>query len=781
LAKKKELDHELQEALKDIVKECEKEDEFIRRAQVKAWKKNEEFWHGVQYLFWNEKDQTWISPESGAAPNLSYSLEEMQELGPYYDFVIDIFSAHGQSIIAALSSQLPSIKFIPDDGNDDEDVDTAKTYDKIDALVTRHNNEKLKFIKALFFCYIDGVVFSYRYIDTNKKYGIYTVPVFEDEKVTVKTCPDCGFDLGQSEQSEQSPEKEENEEISGNDEIKDNEGNEEEGKEKDGTEGDKQSFGEIECPNCNQQIIPQEQEKTNPIYVRDEEKPKSRVKHEIYGPLFIKVPIYAFDQDGCGYLGLYLDKPKDELVSALCYDEKGKLDEELAHKIESEYMINDDRWARNEYQYPASPEQENRAMTTLIQYWLRPSKFNLHKDYSIREKLLKEFPKGCKVIFVGRTKVFVTAFEEELDKRWTIGKAGLSTYIHSDPWCRPLVPIQEMRNQLDNLIMDTIEHQIPSEFADSEVLDFDAYGRFEALPGYMFKAKARPGKTLAESFHTQQKAQVPREVGTYRTLLDKDAQFTVGSFPSLYGGESSGKSSRTLGEYQQSRQQALQRLSLSWIHVADWYRRDHEEMVRMFAEMMIEDEHFTKLNNGNYITVWIRKSQMLGKVGGVESEASDAFPMSLQQIQQSLQGFIELNNPQINAALYAPENRRILQDYFMLNKLKMPGSNQVYKQVCEINEMIKNASGPIAPDMSSVPIDPAVDDDAVHISTIKDFMVDDVGLDLKKQQPKIYADFTAHLMMHQKNLQLKTMTQFEGTAPGQPPDTSETSDAGGDE
>ena len=50
--KSKELDHELQEALKDIVKECENEDPFIRRAQIKMWKKYERIlaWSSVFIL-----------------------------------------------------------------------------------------------------------------------------------------------------------------------------------------------------------------------------------------------------------------------------------------------------------------------------------------------------------------------------------------------------------------------------------------------------------------------------------------------------------------------------------------------------------------------------------------------------------------------------------------------------------------------------------------------------------------------------------------------------------
>src|ERR1700690_1598165 len=309
--------------------------------------------------------------------------------------------------MSALSAQLPAIKFLPDDGNDDEDIDTAKTYDKIAELVARHNNAKLKFNQTLFYAYINGFFASYRYVDTDKKYGVYSVPVYEDQEIETSNCPECGAALGNSLEENQNvtdnlngpgeslaaPEKEENEPVATQ-----------------------------LCPQCQQEVVPEIEKKKEPVYVRDEDKPKSRVKHEIYGALFVKVPVYAFNQESCGYLGLYLDKPKDELIAALCYDEKGKLDEELNKKIESEYMINDDRFARSEYMYPTGPEIENREMTTLIQFWLRPSKFNLCKKLDIREKLLKDYPKGCKYVAIGKNKVFISATEEELDKRWTMGR-----------------------------------------------------------------------------------------------------------------------------------------------------------------------------------------------------------------------------------------------------------------------------------------------------------------------------------------------------------------------
>ena len=63
----------------------------------------------------------------------------------------------------------------------------------------------------------------------------------------------------------------------------------------------------------------------------------------------------------------------------------------------------------------------------------------------------------------------------------------MSLYFHSDPICQPLVSIQEMRNTLVNLTIETIEHGIPSTFADPRVVNFDKYGKFEQFQDTFIK------------------------------------------------------------------------------------------------------------------------------------------------------------------------------------------------------------------------------------------------------------------------------------------------------
>jgi len=307
--------------------------------------------------------------------------------------------------------------------------------------------------------------------------------------------------------------------------------------------------------------------------------------------------------------------------------------------------------------------------------------------------------------------------------------------------------------------METINHGIPSDFADPETINFDTYGRFEAVPGFIYKAKPRrPGDPLGNSFYTQNRATLSREVALFLQQLDKDAQFSIGSFPSVYGGPSEGKS-RTFSEYAASRQMALQRLSIAWTYIVDWWVRTMTGAVDMYKECVIEDERFTKYENGNYINVWIKRSEMEGKIGGVEAEASETFPVSQTQIKDLLLRLIELNNEYINAALYNPENSKIVQDALALTELRIPGEDQRVKQSYEINELLK--SGPINEMQSTIPVEEFVDDHNIHISVLKSFMVSSIGMEEKRTNPLGYANLNAHMMEHQLIIMKQQMQQMQ--------------------
>jgi hypothetical protein len=740
----KQPDRELQDSLKDIIASCEREDSEIRLGQIRLWKKYEEFWHGIQYLFWSDRDNNWRSPQDLIG---NYEdIEELDELGSFSDRVVDIYRGHAESIIAALSAQIPALRFLPDNADDDSDVLAARTKNKISELVQRHNKAKLIFLRALFFLANNGIVFSYRYKDSDYKYGSYKVPKYgvEEQEQPIYTCETCGYESPTDWLTAKPP---------------------------DSNTGQQQPFeydnvapenNASACPTCGSTDMPKVEmvKQSIPIKLGDTDLPKTRSKIDIFGALHVKVSYYARNQNECSYLLLYGDLGKDVVQFE---------NPDFADQIEGETIIDTygdetSRFARSEYRASLKTN-----LVTVIKAWLRPAAFYRENREKVREKLLKKFPDGVRVTLIGRNRIFIESQSESLDSRWEIGQAGLSTFIYSDPFMRPMIQIQEMRNDLVNLILETIRHGIASDFADPTVLNFDTYGRFEAVPGYVYAAKAaRPGEPIGNSFYSTSRSTLSQEVGMFLKQLDADAQFSIGSFPSIYGGPAEGKT-RTFSEYAASRQMALQRLSIIWNLITDWWVRTISGAVEMYVDIIKEageDERFVKYENNNYVNIWLRQTDLDGKTGGVEPEGSETFPVSLSQKKDLIMKLIEMNNEFINQALYLPENARVIQDVMALNEMKLPGELQRIKQTLEFNDLLKD--GPIDEQTSTVSPDPDIDDHSLHIETLKNILVDTTGMDIARTNPAGFANCKAHLKQHEIML-VRKMLQPQGGPPNAVP------------
>jgi hypothetical protein len=502
------------------------------------------------------------------------------------------------------------------------------------------------------------------------------------------------------------------------------------------------------------------------------------LKIEIFGPLHAKVSYYARNQAACGYLILKTDQSAS-LVKSIYQD--------IEDKIEGARLESTDRFVRSSYSYPHDVVDEKMDLVTVEKTWLRPWTLWKLKDKDIRKALIEKFPNGCQVTFIGKERIFAEAFDEALDDRWEIGQSGLSTFIHSDPLGKTLVSLQDMRNELVTLTMDTIDHGIPAVYAETDVLDFDAYGRFESRPGCVYQARAREGKSLSDSFAEEPKSMMSKEHMLFFRQIDQDAQFASGDFPSIHGGPSEGKS-RTLGEYAMSKEMALQRLSIVWEFALDWWIRSIDGCVRLFTETVVADQSYAQKKDNDYVNVWIRRSEMEGKVGGVEPEGGGSFPISIVQKRETVFELMKLNNPYINEALYSPSNAKVLKDIFALDELVLPGEGQRIKQAREINRLIRPGAEPeqgpdVAPGVPgqlipTVAVNMDVDDHAIHIVVLKDFLVGTVGLDLLDTNPAAYMNCIAHLKQHQEALAQQTMMQHEASPPGEKPDSAAPSTEG---
>lgn len=729
----KDYSDEVKDALRRIFVLCMQEDEAGRITQLRTAKRNEEYWRGIQYLFWDQGSSDWRLPP-----------EELLDQLPK---VINIYKAHGESIIAALSASLPYVRFYPEDADNAQDLATAKAYTSLSELIQKRNKATLLFVKSLFILFNQQFVASYNYSVDNEKYGTYQIPVIKTVPVStpVEACPECG----QPQMPDQT-----------------------------GLGG----FGGLEepqpgCQSCGyvgsmmQDFIEEEK----PMITKYETLNKAREIIDVFGPLFVKIPLRCRKQEDCGYVILSMEQHY-----ALVKDMYPKISEEVTEGATVESF---GRYARrfSEVDYAESNQ------VTVHRCWFRPWLFNIIGDNKLEiiAELKKEFPQGCRVTLIESgskgSELFAEAVDEDLDDHWTISVSGVSPYLHADPVGDSLIPMQEITNDLSHLTLETIRHGIPLNFATPDVLDFEEYQSHEARPGDIVPALPGYGqRSIGEGFHSLQTATLSKEVQYFSEKIEQGAQFVVGSFPSIYGGPQEGGG--TLGEYAMSKSQALQRLSLLWKMLNDWWADTMRKSVDDTVELMRGryDERDVVRQNNSFVNVWVRQSDVIGTIGHVVSETSDTFPMTSSQKMDLMVKLIEFNNEMINGALFHPENSQFVATVLGAPDLFIPGVDQRSKQYREIQEMrgqtpqdggFDEMGQPIM--MSSCPIDPDVDEHEIHVAVLKAFLCTEVGQDAKTNDPGTYLNWISHLKEHLQIVQQQMMEQAMQQAAMNPAPTEE--------
>lgn len=676
------LPKNLQDDLKTIVRYVEHEDEYIRKQQLRVWKKNERFWHGLQYLYWDEVANDWVSPVDTNANN--YGGDEGNrdgDDGPFYDFVVNIYQSFGEAIISALSSQMPAVRFPPDDADNPDDIVAAKTHDKIADLITRHNSGKIMLLQALLNMWNQGIVACYHYGKADRKYGTFPIPI----ETASYACPNC------SDYTQPTP---------------------------------------GQCPNCGTNLI------YEAVVSGNEDCPKTRVIWEFFGPLFVKVSYWAKKQDDFGYLLLGEDKP-----IAFLQDKYFAIADQIGKGGNAGPYDSWEKIGRSPSQYNFSVN-DNSSLATERRCWLRPWQYNvlgMDKKESIAE-LNRLFPDGCYVAFVND--IYAESRNECMDDYWDVGKGKLSQFIHADALGQSMVPLQEFKNIAVNLKLETMEQAIETTYADPNVLNFEDFARHEIRPGMMVPTKpgSKDGR-IADGFYSSRPAVLSETVTDVEQSAIKDAQFVTGAQPQLWGGNSD--NSNTLGEYESEKQQALQRLSITWSLLNAFWAQIVAKSVKIYVKALAADEKYVVRSNGSYANVWIRKAELTGKVGDVESEGADTFPVSIMQKQALLFKLMGMNNELVNAVISEPDNRSVISEALGFPELKIPQEAQRVRQLSETNQMIERKV--------PLPIQPDIDDDAVHIDVLTNFLISEAGDLLQQEDPGAFQALMAHLQMHKQN------------------------------
>lgn len=812
-------DSEVAKNLSVIIDHLEKHDRFSRDRQIKKWRKQLCYWDNIQYIWWSDFAFDWRTPEQAHAEDPTADIDPA-----LYAKVINIYRTYGEVIIAAMSSALPTVPFIPDDAENPDDISTAKAYTKIGMLIQKHNYAELLFMKSLYILYNQGVVFGYNENRASGKYGVYEKPIVSDTHIVTREyyCANCGYSLGSDEVSADPlspPDAPKGgippvgeEESLGNDLPPLN------------TPpaappmapppslpaAAQHPIGVQQCPQCGYENMPESDDfdEIVPRISGYEKVPKNRECLEVYGPMNVKISPWATKKEDLGYLILETEEHYAKLQ-----DIYPEIAERISPIIDLDTF---DRSMRSNIMFKGDVATD---LCTCRRVWLKPWTYNVlgvkTREAEIRE-LKSLYPNGVYCVVINKDLV-VEGVPDVLEDHWTFTEHPLSESVHAEAIGSAVVPIQDMTNEGWNLTLEGIEFGIPELYADPDVLDFDAYSRSEARPGQVSPAKAPAGRSLGEGFFEAKTSSISQEIDKFLNRLERVGQFVSGALPTVFGGAIQGGSG-TAKEYEMSRAQALQRLQITWKIVKIFWSQMLAKAVREFAINMLEDEKYVEKRGSTYINVWIRKIHLNGKVGEVEPDVNESFPISWAQKRDMILQLFQGGNEDVMEVLRHPENAGLIALIIGVPELYIPGDDDRNKQLVEIGELIlaepvpsaPPPMGPTPPPMegpapppnplgavgppqspklppsppsspepnqappqpssfgggmmgggmmpppmqSSVPVDPSLDNHEIEMITCQAWLKSDVGMQYKKENPAAYANVLLHMQEHQKFVQM---------------------------
>ena len=705
-----EPNEELESAILALIDHYDIEEQMALESRARLLKLLDYYWQGIQNVFWNDSIGNFSVSQS-------IDLDDNEELPK----IVNIYRPYGEAIIAALSASVPKTRFFPSDAEKEEDVLAAATYSKAAKKIQNDNGSVQLLTKALFVLWNQHFVAAYIYPEKSEKYGTYEKAVPTSPQTVSQDnyiCPQCGAPM----QPSANP------------------------------------ISPSQCPQCGYVGQPfNDAQEVTQVVEEMKKANKTKICIELYGSLNVYVPAWVQKFADTPYVAF--DK---EIAEEQARDKYQNKENEIAASGDTGLY---QRWAR----LPQIVQTGIYGIVTEKKRWFRPWAFKqLNPD---RAALLAQaFPSGlyaCKV-----NDILVEYKEENLDDCWVISEDPISNHIYTDPRGKSLVDIQDMTTDNVNITSDTIRYGIPITFVRSDAVDLKKLEQTRARPGDLIVAKpSSNGGSLNDQFFQTQMATLSDEVPGFQKQLEMYGQFVSGAYASIYGGALQ-NSGGTLGEYETSRNQSLQRLQLPWRMLADFFAKVDEKAANQYFENVDYDDVFVEPNGNSFKNVYIKLSEAMGSVGKVQTESSDQFPTTWVQQRDIIQNLLTLNNQEINQILGHFKNAPLTAQLIGIPGMYIPGQDDVDKQLYEIAILIKaapqqmpngatNQSGQ-AMLISTVPIDPQLDNDEIHIGVCQIYLKSPEGL-AQKDTPG-YQNIMAHMEEHQMHQQMMQMQMAQQQA-----------------
>lgn len=729
---------QLVSALKELVQEFRRQGLISRRHEIRRIRQARLFWQGLHYAWFNPNDMNWKLPFQSNTVGDDRSLEDM----PRYQFVTNFYQGFGLSFISLVSQDVPTVRFWPGSAQNIEDITAAKAASDVVELEERLNKvgELLKTIG--YYLWTDGKVGGYvRYVVDGERFGFSDNPTMEAQQSPIGeesyNCPSCGTETPAQSGA-----------IPGQPPV---------------------------CIGCGNPLTPDDMRPqvsvSVPNITGNKKIPNGREVITIVGGLGLHTPPWADTMEEFPFLQWDLEAERAKLIATHPHVEE-KLKGGGETSGEDVYA----RTSRLTVQQGLPVIHVGDTLYDLLTYsrtWLRPWAFYQIQDKAVRDELLQLFPTGCYVAFAGAT--YCESRNESMEDHWKVMHA-----LPGDGQSRPsvgdsLIQVQKQYNALDNIEAETSEYTIPPIYADPQTLDFDALSEQDAQPGSHVPARARPGQPLAASFFQPPGAEVPKTfVQRRQELIGPIAQFLTGLFPAMFGGNQEGAGGETAKGYEIARDQAIGRLGLIWRSMKSFYADLMMLTVDCFRKNRPEDVEMPILNAGrDYTSKFIRLADLKGSITAYP-EPDETYPRLKSQQRNVIQSLLQAEDPMIESILSEPANIGQIKNLLGLSAFVIPNEDSRNKQLREIEELLKAepidpnamlgdiaqanggmgapplAGGPPAPLMSTVPVDPLLDNHAVEFEECKRWANSEAGQAAKMENPSGFANVRAHAEAHMR-------------------------------
>lgn len=746
-----ELSADEQQELIQLVRKYKQQWYLARRLILKRVLKAHEFFKGNQFISFDPESFQWFDAlESSFSSDGSGADLEM------YQFATNFYQMLGFAFVAALSSQVPKTRALPENAEKEEDIATAKAFSTVQEIIERKNQIASLHKQALLELWLSGCFFRHtRYVVDADAAGTHKEPSLEiSQQVMLParySCSGCAATTP-AQQGQQQP----------------------------------------GCSNCgnplsDQDYFPEEQMEI-PVAQEFKDVANGMVTMDVYGPMHVDVhpragdltetPILNLDQEvSVGVLRSMYPLKWDEIRK-----ETGGMSQDSTQEKQNRNIIFGEGTGGSALMQEQLP--------TYSRTWIQPWAFNDIDDKVKVDKYKKLFPDGVLLCNIGDT--FLDAQPAKLAKEWThCGTVKKKFGMFPPAVGDAAIPVQERINDTGN-----ITHEYMDRLAGGIILaNSDGIGNelgsTPLLPGRLNRVKlpkAIQSTRLADQI-VQIKCELDNNIYGYTDKLVFWMQLLVGTPPQIFGGAGD-PNVQTKGGQEQQLSTAMGKLGGFWDECRDESAKASELAVNCAAENM-NDDWFDVVtdSSGQFRNEYVFLDDMRGSIHAYP-ETDQGFPMTHSEISAWWNKLIEYaaggKNPLANAILDEPANQEQIAIWTGVPGLVVPGKEMRNKCMQIIDRLMKeppvqtmapvpNPADPTGQSqimqpitMPSIQPDPLTDDMGIIVEVVKEWSYK--NWTTADEDPQHWANVMGYLKLavsfQQKN-QMAQM-QIEAQAGGKP-------------